>query len=142
MPACFSNQTCPLKYDAQKCAWMDIPTFWNWFNEVFYPEVHRRTCHPVVFLMDNDPAHCEAFQRENVVVRYFTPNVTSWKQPCDLEVIAYDKKRYKFLILVYVLSLYQLDNGNQQLLKKEGSKFRKGICWCSLWQTFNSARCS
>ena len=24
--ACFANQTCPLKYAAQKYAWMDIPT--------------------------------------------------------------------------------------------------------------------
>ena len=29
----------------------------NWFNEVFYPEVRRRTCHPVLLLMDNDPRH-------------------------------------------------------------------------------------
>ena len=40
-PACFSNQTCPLKYAAQKCAWMDIPAFWNWFNDVFYLEVRN-----------------------------------------------------------------------------------------------------
>ena len=52
-PACFANQTDPLKYAAQKCVWMEIPAFCNWFNEVFYPVV-RRTCHPVLLLVDND----------------------------------------------------------------------------------------
>ena len=31
--ACFANQTYPLKYCAQKRAWMDIPTIWNFFND-------------------------------------------------------------------------------------------------------------
>ena len=52
-PACFANQTCPLKHVAQKCACMDTLTCWNWFNEVFYPDVRRRTFHPVLSLMDN-----------------------------------------------------------------------------------------
>ena len=76
--------------------------------------------------MDNASGYFETFQRESVVMRMFPPNVTSWKQPCDLGVLAAVKTRYKFLRLEYTLSLYQLDNGNQQLLKeKEGSKFRR-----------------
>ena len=47
---------------------------------------------PVILLMDNDSENFEAFQRENVVVRYFTPNLTSCKQPYDLGVIAAVKK--------------------------------------------------
>ena len=76
-PACFANQTCLFKYAAQKCASMDIPTCWNWFNEVFFPEVRRITCHPVLLLMDNAPGHFETFQGENVVVRWFSRNVSS-----------------------------------------------------------------
>ena len=80
--ACFANQTCPLKYAAQKYVWINIPTCWNCFNEVFYPEVCRRTCHPILLLMNNAPGYFDPFQMENVVVRFFfTSNVTSWKQP-------------------------------------------------------------
>ena len=125
-PACFAKQTCPLKYAVQKCASMDIPTCWNWFTEVLNSGVRRSTCNPVVLLMNNDPGHFEAFQRENVVVRYFTPNVTSWKQQCELGVIAAVKKRNKCLLVKDVLSFDQLDSDNQQLLKQEGYKFHRG----------------
>ena len=60
--ACFANQTCPLKYAAQNCAWMDIPTWWNWFNEVFYSKIRRRACHPVLSLMDNYPGILRNFK--------------------------------------------------------------------------------
>ena len=72
----------------------NISTCWNWSNDVFYPKVHRRTCHPALLLIDNALESFKAFQRENVVVCYFTPNVTSWKQPCDLGVIAAAKNIY------------------------------------------------
>ena len=122
----FPNKTFSLKYAAQKCAWMDIPKCWTWFNEIFYPEVRRRTCHQVVLLINNGPGHFEASQSQNIVVRYFTPNLTSWKQPCVLEVIATVKKRCKFLLLKHLPSFYQLDNDNQQLLKEEASNFCRG----------------
>jgi len=78
-PVCFANQTCPLKYVAQciKVCLDGILTGWNWSNEVFYPEVLKRTCYPVLLLMFNDPGYFEAFQWENVVVRYFITNITS-----------------------------------------------------------------
>ena len=60
----------------------------------------------------------------NVVVHYFTPNVTSWKQPCDLGVIAIVKKWSKFLFLKDVLSFCKLGSANQHI-PKEGSKFRR-----------------
>ena len=41
-------------------------------------------------------------------------------------VIAAVKKRYKFLLLKDVLSFYLLDNDNQQLLREECFKFRRG----------------
>ena len=72
MPACFSNQICPLKYAPQKCVWMDRPTCWNWLYEVSYREVRRRTFHPVILFVDNEQGDFEAFQMENVVVRCFT----------------------------------------------------------------------
>ena len=96
---------------------MEIPICCHWFNEVYYPEVYQKTCHPIILLLDNAPGHFKSFQRENVVLRHFIPNVTRWKQLYDLGVIAAVKKRYKFLIVKDVLSLYQLDSDNKQLLK-------------------------
>ena len=69
-PACFANQTCPLKYATRKRTMMNIPTISNWFNKEFYPGVRRRTCYPDLLLMDNDPGHFERFQRENVVMHF------------------------------------------------------------------------
>ena len=44
-------------------------------------------------------------------------------------VIVAVKKRYKFLLLKDVLSLFEINNDNQQLLNKDGSKFRrKSVC--------------
>ena len=85
----------------------------------------KKTCHPVILLMDNDPDSFKAFQRENVVMRYVSPNVTSWKQPYDLGVIAYVKRRYKILLLKDVLSFQRLEHDNQHLLKEKYSKFRR-----------------
>ena len=59
-PKFLSNQICPLEYSAQK-----RPTIWNWFNEIYYPEVRRRIWHPVFLLIDNTPGYFEVFQREN-----------------------------------------------------------------------------
>ena len=94
---------------------MYIPTCWNCFNEVFYPEVRRITCQPILLVIDNAPGLVKVFQRENLVVRYVIPNVTSWKQPCDLGVFAAIRKRYKFLLLKHVLSFDMLDNDKKQL---------------------------
>ena len=70
-PAYFANRICSLKHAAQKCALMDISTCWNWFNEVFCPDVCRRTCHQALLLMNNTPGYFDPFQRENVVERFF-----------------------------------------------------------------------
>ena len=71
---------------------MDVATSWEWFEEVFYPEVRKRIGRPVLFLMDNAPGHFPTFERNNIKVVFFPPNCTSWKQPCDVEIIAARKK--------------------------------------------------
>ena len=80
------NQTCFLKFAAQKRSWMDIPTIWNWSNEVFYPEVRRRTCHLVLLRMDN------AFQRDNVVVLLFLPMYQAGNSHAMLELLQLSKR--------------------------------------------------
>ena len=53
-PACIQDQEWPLPYYNQRKAWMDVETCWKWFNEVFYPEVKKRTHHRVLLLLDNE----------------------------------------------------------------------------------------
>ena len=125
-PACIKNREWPLKYLNQNKAWMDVETCWKWFNEVFFPEVRKRTGRRVLLLMDNAPGHFEAFERDNVKVAFLPPNCTSWKQPCDMGIIAALKKRYKYLYLKDVLEFYELDD-NSKIHKKEQSKrLRRG----------------
>ena len=78
--------------------------------------------------MDNDQGNFEAFQKENVVLVFFTPNIKRCKRPCNLGVIAAVIMWYKLFFSKYVLSFFQMDNGNQQLLKEQVSKF---LCWVS-----------
>ena len=76
----------------------------------------QKTHLPTLLLLDNAPGHFEAFTRENVTVHFLPHNVTSWKQPCDLGIIAALKKRCKFLYLKDVIGFYEL---NQTLLSEE-----------------------
>ena len=56
-PACMKDRNCPVPYLNQAKAWMDVQTCWKWFNEVFVPEVKKRTGRPILLLMDNAPGH-------------------------------------------------------------------------------------
>jgi hypothetical protein len=42
-PACIKDRQWPIPYVNQAKAWMDVETCWKWFNNVFFPEVKRRT---------------------------------------------------------------------------------------------------
>ena len=90
-PACIKNWEWPVKYISQNKAWLDVSTCWKWFEEVFYPEVRKRTGCPVLLLMDNAPSHFPAFEKNNIEM-FFPPNCTSWKQSCDMGIIAAVKK--------------------------------------------------
>ena len=89
---CIKNREWPVKYISQNKACMDVATCWKWFEEVFYPEVRKRTGFPVLLLMDNPPGHFPAFERNNIKVVLFPHNCTSWKQPCDMGIITVLKK--------------------------------------------------
>jgi len=108
-PACIKDWHWLVPYFNQAKAWMDVETCWKWFNEVFVPKVKRRTGRPVLLLMDNALGHFDAFERDNIRVIFFPSNCTSWKQPCDMGIIATLKKRYKYLYLKDILDLYKLD---------------------------------
>ena len=126
-PACAKGKAWPLKYISQKRAWMDNTAFTTWLNDVFYPEIRRKTQHPVLLLLDNAPGHMiNDFAKENVTIKFFPPNITSWKQPLDLGVIAALKKRYKYLYLSEVLKFHQLSAETQEELKTQAARLRRG----------------
>ena len=105
---------------------MDVTTCWKWFEEVFYPQVRRRTGRPILLLMDNAPGHFAAFEKNNVKVVFFPPNCTSWKQPCDMGIIAALKKRYKYLYLKDVLGFYELDKDLKARKKEQAKRLPRG----------------
>lgn len=98
-PACIKDWQWLIPYFNQAKAWMDVETCWKWFNEMFFPEVKKITGRRVLLLMDNAPGYFQSFKRDNIRVVFFPLNCSSWKQPCDLGIIAALKKRYKYLYL-------------------------------------------
>ena len=90
------------------------------------PEVKKRTGCRILLLMDNAPGHFEAFERDNIRIVFFPPNCTSWKQPCDMGIIAALKKRYKYLYLKDVLDFYELEEEEKLRKKDQGRRLRRG----------------
>ncbi len=93
---------------------------------MFILEVKKRTGRRVLLLLDNAPGHFEAFERDNVKIVFFPPNCTSWKQPCDMGIIAALKKRFKYLYLKDVLDFYELDEEVKLRKKMQGRRLRRG----------------
>jgi DDE superfamily endonuclease len=58
--------------------------------------------------LDNAPGHFDAFIRDGIRVVFFPPNCTSWKQPCNMDIMAVLKKQYMFLYLIDFLDYYKL----------------------------------
>ena len=98
---------------------MNVATCWKWFDDGFCLEVKKRTGCSVLLLLDYAPGHFPAFERGNIKVVFFSPNCTSWKQPCEMGIIAALKKRYKYF--KGVLDFYELDN-KLKAHKKRASK--------------------
>jgi hypothetical protein len=126
-PACIKNRHWPVPYFNQVKAWMDVETYWKWFNEVFVPEVKRQTGRPILLLMDNAPRHFDTFEHDNIRVVFFPPNYTSWKQPCDMGIIVALKKQYKYLYLKDILDFYELDEQLKQWKRELGKRLRRGL---------------
>ena len=75
--ACIKNREWSVECIGQNKAWMDIATCWEWFEEVFHPEVRKRTGCPALLLMDNAPGHFPAFERNSIKMVFFPPNCIS-----------------------------------------------------------------
>ena len=92
-PACIKNREWPVKHISQNKAWMDVSTCWKWFEEVFYPEVRKRTGRPVLLLMNNASGHFPVFERNNIKVVFFPPNSQAGNSLAIWELL----KHYKMI---------------------------------------------
>ena len=59
-------------------------------------------------------------------MEFFPPNCTSWKQPCDMGIIAALKKRYKYLYLKDVLDFCDLDESVRIHKTEQGKRLPRG----------------
>ena len=75
--------------------------------------------------MENAPNHVEKFKRQNVTVRLFPQNVTSWKQPCNLGIVGALKNRYKYLYLNDVLTFYTLNVASKTMVLDQFKQLRR-----------------
>jgi hypothetical protein len=125
-PTCIKDHQWHVPYFIQAKAWMDVEMCWKWFNEVFLPKVKKQIGRRVLLLLDNAPGHFEAFEHDNVRIVFFPPNCTSWKQPCDMGIIAALKKRFKYFYLKDVLDFYELDEEAKLRKKMQGQRLRRG----------------
>ena len=73
---------------------------------MFVPFVRSPTNRKVLLILDNAPGHAEAFERDAIKVIFFPSNVTSWKQPMDMGIIAALKKRYTYHLIREVLTYH------------------------------------
>jgi len=120
-PRCFRNHEKKLTYYNQKKAWSDTKTSKKWFAD-FVKHVKRRTNAPVLLLMDNCAAHNDDTFKDvsgQVRVIFLPPNCTSVYQPMDCGVIAMIKKRYRHVLLLKLLDVY-----NDMMTLYEQSKGR------------------
>ena len=86
-PHCFRGEGnhCPVPYDNQKNAWVDLEVYKRWWFNVFLPFVRNHTSEPVALLMDNCSGHDLTLEDPlgQVEVLLFPPNCTSVYQPLD-----------------------------------------------------------
>ena len=125
-PACIVGNSWPLPYVAQRNAWIDIPCFNKWFDQVFVPFVRSRTNRKVLLILDNAPGHAQAFERDAIKVIFFPANVTSWKQPMDMGIIAALKKRYKYHLIREILAYHDSPDCVKIRLEDAAKRMRRG----------------
>ena len=103
-PRCFKNinkAALPVKYCAQKSAWMNSNIFSDWFINIFVPKYLHDKNLPVkaILLLDNATAHpsTDVLQSsdKSVTAMYLPANTTSLIQPMDQGVLETIKRHYK-----------------------------------------------
>ncbi|XP_046737740.1 jerky protein homolog-like [Diprion similis] len=100
----------PVYYAHQKNAWMSRDLFQKWFLEQFIPLVAKflkknGLPRKAILLLDNAPSHPNEsiLRSEDIIVKFFPPNVTSIGQPMDQGVLETFKRHYRRLLLQEIL---------------------------------------
>jgi len=101
------HKSWPLPYFQQPKAWLDGAIFTKWLPEVFVPAVEDLPHEKILLVVDNAPGHLDEVDIGRIKVRFMPPNCTSWRQPCDLGIIAAYKKRCKYLLMLKVLEFME-----------------------------------
>lgn len=114
-PRSFKNlnlNVLPVRYYAQKSAWMSQDIFEDWFHKVFVCNVksHLKSKglpQEALLLMDNAPTHpvSEIKSDDGKITCHFLPaNTTSLIQPMDQGIIETMKRRYRKAFLEKLIS--------------------------------------
>ncbi|CAM9570371.1 unnamed protein product [Phaeothamnion confervicola] len=107
-PRCFMRRKPPALYFNQPKAWSDMVIFRRWYQEVFLPEILRRTNKPVILLMDDCTGHGELpVPRGQVTVATLPRNCTARHQPMDQGIIAAFKLRYRSALLAQRVAMLE-----------------------------------
>ena len=115
-PRCFkNNDILPVKYCANKKAWMTSVVWDKWLNWVNNKMIQAKR--NILLLVDNCSAHPN-IQKSNVKLVFLPPNTTSKLQPCDAGIIQNVKMIYRKRLVRHVLSLMDEATSASDLVKK------------------------
>lgn len=100
----------PVHYAHQKNSWMSRELFQEWFFKHFVPSVEKflkknGLPRKAILLLDNAPSHPDEsnLRSEDIIVKFFPPNVTSIGQPMDQGVLETLKRHYRRFLLQEIL---------------------------------------
>ena len=129
-PRCFKNvnkSALPVKYYAQKNAWVDSGIFSEWFHKEFVPSVKKHMSEKslqvkALLLLDNAPAHPDESvllsSDKSIKAMFLPPNTTALIQPMDQGELESLKRRYQKSLLRKLLLLDQEGDSMITFVKK------------------------
>ena len=94
----------PVKYRANKKAWMTADLFTEWIRNV--DKTMRRQKCQILMVVDNCPAHPNINDLENVKLAFLPPNTTLKMQPCDAGIINSMKAYYRKKLISQIIDAY------------------------------------
>ena len=99
-PRCFNHQIIPVKYEANKNAWMTSAIFEKFLSD--WNEQLKTEDRHILVVIDGATGHKKdkkAFEMSNIEFLYLPSNTTSLTQPLDRGIIAAVKMHYRRLFL-------------------------------------------
>ena len=148
-PRCFKNinkDALPVRYYAQRSAWMDCSIFTTWFQNEFVPSVKKylrdnKLSYKALLLLDNAPSHPSSdvlrSSDGNIMAMYLPPNTTSLIQPMDQGVLVTVKRHYKRALLHKLLLV---DNNGHSMVSFVKTIDMKDVVYFSAasWEQISS----